>query len=907
MGKIRLLAALLVAAVSLPAAVLDIRNFERGGKPVLIPKVHDYRAWEGVCKLPRDFTVRVPAGEELIAEQLREEMRRFGLAVIPGNKGAFCRFVVTNNNVPVKGEGFVLTVTSDGITVASRTTAGLFYGAQTLRNLIRNAATPELKCCRITDWPDFDIRGCSLHLRGIPVNKMPYIKQTLDALAAMRINRVMIGLGEAFPYKNNPFTKRKFTYPAEALREIVEFARARHIEIVPGLQVWSHAEWMTYHPDWDKMKEGDPAFRLWDSACCPLNEQAREVTRMAIEEQIEFYRCSMFSVALDEIALCPFHVCSRCKKEDPKKLLADYLAFVDGILRKHGVRMLVCQDSFVSSARWQYGDWFRTQLPKDVGISWWSYRDKLDEKNMALFKDFRLIGVALSGKPLNVWNMAKLLKKYGSSDCRITRWYYSRNSLFADFDEETPDSLGGFVNGADYLWNLRDTQYPWLGYDGTFELTRLIRPESSVARPRVGTAEPLPLDHAVNAELSASGEFPRFASNAQVDELKAALAKLPERFRLITSPGGKYYAIRLGGAHGSGRYAARFDFQNRKARELSFLLTCSRPWNMMAYHGYRYGVKRFKYEPAVRITVEYEDGDTLVRELAYRRDVTDWNRPFGGTNMRFAVRGLDADDNYYSFGIYDFRNPYPAKPIKSITVGSCMLDHISPALLALSAWNVDEPFELPKRPFDPKVLKRRPGVQKEDMNKFAHIVRNFDGENALKGVDFYGSEALVKAIRKEIVDDPTSPGGGKVLKITIPPGQYRGRASDLGYLRLGVRMPYRIAKGTQTLLLDCRVVSQEGDFHHCNEYLTGDGENGKRPYRMYPLQCGATWRRLLHSQPDRYENSLKDLTKTRRRSVSFFFSKLEHPVEIYLGAVGDLKGEVSPTPLWKAGTEPEPI
>ena len=41
--------------------------------------------------------------------------------------------------------------------------------------------------------------------------------------------------------------------------------------------------------------------------------------------------------------------------------------------------------------------------------------------------------------------------------------------------------------------------------------------------------------------------------------------------------------------------------------------------------------------------------------------------------------------------------------------------------------------------------------------------------------------------------------------------------------------------------------------------------------------------------------------------MSFFFSKLEHPVEIYLGAVGDLKGEVSPTPLWKAGTEAEPI
>ena len=638
----------ILAAASLSAAVLDFQNFERDGRPVLIPAVHKYEARGGVCKLPEKFTVAVPAGEELIAEQLGNDLKRFKIAVA-ADKAAFCRFVVTKEGVPDNDEGYALTVENNGITVSSRTAAGVFYGAQTLRNLLRNAATPELKCCRIDDWPDFANRGYSLNLRDIPVTMMPEIKRTMDALASMRINRVIVGFGEAFPYRNNPFTKRRFTYPAEALREIVDYCHARHIEVVPSLQIWSHALWMTFHPDWDKMREGEPN-KPWNNAICPLNEQAREVTRMAIEEQIEFLKPPMFSVAWDEICLCPFHVCPRCKKEDPKKLLADYLAFIKGILDKHGVRMLVDQDSFLTSARWQYGDWFRTQLPKNACIDWWSYRDKLDEKNMATFKNFQLIGVALSGKPFNVWNMAKLVRKYGGNGCRITRWYYTRNALLADFDEETPDSLGGFVNGADYLWHLRDTRYPWLGYDGAFELTRLIRPGAQVARPRVGTAEPFPLDHVVNAELSASGEFPRFDSDKQVQELQAAFAKLPERFRLLSSPGGKYYALRLGGAPGSGRYAARFDFRNRKARELSFLLTCSRPWNMMAYHGYRYGVKRFKYEPAVRISVEYEDGDTLVRELAYRRDVTDWNRPFGGTGMRFAVRGVDADKNYYSFG-----------------------------------------------------------------------------------------------------------------------------------------------------------------------------------------------------------------------------------------------------------------
>ena len=898
----------LAAALSLSAKVLDFQNFERDGKPVLIPAVHDYRAGEGVCKVPDDFTVSVPAGEELIVEQLRQELRRFGSAVIPENKGAFCRFVLTEKGVPAKDDGFVLAVGVSGITVASRAKSGLFYGAQTLRNLLRNAAAPELKCCRITDWPDFDIRAYSLDLRSIPVTMLPEIKRTLDLLGRMRINRVMIGLGEVFPYRNNPFAKRKFTFPAEVLREIVEYCRKRHIEIVPSLQVWSHAAWMTAHPDWDKMKEGDPAGgRMWHSACCPLNEQAREVTRMAIEEQIEFYRCSLFSIAYDEIYLCPFRVCPRCKVLPPEKLLADHLAFVRGILEKRGVRMVVCQDSFLSTPRWPYGDWFRSQLPRDAFINWWSYRDRLDGDKMAPFKDFNLIGSALGGKPFNVHNMAKLLKKYGGNACRITRWYYTRNGLLAKLDQETPDSLGGFVNGADYLWNLRDTAYPYLGYDGAFEAMRMMYPEAVTARPRTGAASPLPLEEAVNAELSGSGVFPRFDSGAQTDELKAALAKLPERFRLVTSPGGKYYAIRLAGSRGAGRYAVRFDFRNCKARELSFLLTASRPWNMMDYHGHTYGKKRFVYEPAAELTVEYEDGDTLVKELKYRRDLTDWNRPFGGTGMRFAVRGVDADKNYYSFGIYDFRNPYPDKRIKFITFTTLRLDRISVALLALSAWGVDAPFALPKRPFDPAVLKHRGGVSREDMGSTVRFAWKFDREDALRDLEFYGSEKLVGALRKEIVADPASPTGGRVLKLTIPPGNYRRRDRDMGYLRLSVAMPYRIARGTKTLVLDCRVVSAAGDFHHCNDYLAGAGERGRRQYRMYPLYCNASWRRMFYSQPYRSECTLKDITRTRRRSLGFFFSRIEHPVEIYIGALGDTAEDISTAPLWREGTEAEPI
>ena len=51
------------------------------------------------------------------------------------------------------------------------------------------------------------------------------------------------------------------------------------------------------------------------------------------------------------------------------------------------------------------------------------------------------------------------------------------------------------------------------------------------------------------------------------------------------------------------------------------------------------------------------DSEKVKLPLRYRQELTDWNRPFGGLNMRFAVRGLDADNYYYTFGICDIRNP----------------------------------------------------------------------------------------------------------------------------------------------------------------------------------------------------------------------------------------------------------
>ena len=902
-------AVLLCAAVSLSAKVLTFDNFERNGAPVLIPQVREYRADDGAFKLPKVLTVALPAGEELIAEQLDAELKRFGVKAALGDDDVNCRFALSDKDVPENGQGYTLAVDGKGIVVRSRSKAGLFYGAQTLRNMLRNAATPELKACSITDWPEFELRSYTFTIRYMPPENLPKLKRALDALASLKINAIFFEIGESFPLAGNPLSLRKNAFTEEQLLDIADYCHKRHIDIIPTLQVLSHAAWMTFHPDWEKMRENEPP-TFWNNQPCIQNQEARQLTEDMIAAHIKLLKPKMFFIMMDEIGHGPFHTCPKCKDKDPDALLADYMKFVKGIFNKHGVTPIVAHDSFVSKRRWPYGDKFREALGREIPVRWWSYRDVLPEDQLVPFKGWPLIGNAVCGKPLNVYNMAKLIRSYGGFGCNMTYWYYSTGGTLALIERETPDSLGGVVSGAEYLWNLRDVHYSQLGYDACFEMMRRMHPELLTMPVRPGSAAPVALEQLANAELSASGKFPRFVSDAETAELKAALGKLPERFRLMTSPGGKYYGLRVS-AEKQGRQNIAINVFKRKVKQFSLLLTASRPRNGEQYHGYHYGNKRFDHNPAAYLTIVYADGEKVKLPLRYRQELTDWNRPFGGFNMRFAVRGVDADKNYYSFGICDIKNPHQEKAVKTLMFSAAHLDGISPVLLAVSAWGIDRPYRDPVKPVDPAEVAKHSGVG-PDTPPPMRIVADF--ENGMGVVSVSAPAAVKKVMKVGIVDDPTSPSRSKVLKITVPPGKYLGDTRDEKYIRISVDLPYKVPKSARSLAVDYKMgFAKDAGFSHASDYLlVADLVNpvGK-PYRVYHLSVDPDggWGSACNPLDARnvHERTMKKVTMTNSRRISFFFTAIDRPLEIRVDNIGDTVGEISPVMLWKEGGEAEPI
>ena len=146
-------------------------------------------------------------------------------------------------------EGYVLRIAPDHIQLAGSDAAGLFYGVQTLRQLVSAADPRRLPCVEICDAPRFGWRGLMLDESRHFMGKAAVFK-ILDGMASLKLNRFHWHLTDSpgwrleikrFPELTKVGAIGDYTdpkhpaqfYTQDDVREILAYARARHILVVP--------------------------------------------------------------------------------------------------------------------------------------------------------------------------------------------------------------------------------------------------------------------------------------------------------------------------------------------------------------------------------------------------------------------------------------------------------------------------------------------------------------------------------------------------------------------------------------------------------------------------------------------------------------------------------------------------
>jgi len=281
-----------------------------------------------------------------------------------------------NHQLP-SPESYTLSVTPQQILIRATSGAGLFYGMQTLLQLMQPASTGSysVPSVEIEDTPRFAYRGLMLDVSRHFSTK-EFIKKQIDALAYYKINRLHLHLTDAagwrleikkYPlltefaaWRTDPTWKqwwnggRKYVrfdapgayggyYTQDDIREILEYARQHYITVIPEIEMPSHSEEvLAAYPQLSC--SGEP---YKNSDFCVGNEETFTFLENVLTEVMELFPSEYIHIGGDEAGKSAWKTCPKCQKRMTDEHLANvdelqsYLIHrIEKFLNNHGRHLL---------------------------------------------------------------------------------------------------------------------------------------------------------------------------------------------------------------------------------------------------------------------------------------------------------------------------------------------------------------------------------------------------------------------------------------------------------------------------------------------------------------------------------------------------------------------------------------
>jgi len=139
-------------------------------------------------------------------------------------------------------EGYAIVPTEKGIAIVADTSAGIFYGVQTVKQLIQGRGTgATLQVATIRDWPAMRYRGISDDLSRGPLPTLEFQKRQIRTLAGYKLNVYSPYFENTLQYPSNPVPGLNGgSITPQEFRELVAYAQNYHVMIIPEQEAFGH-------------------------------------------------------------------------------------------------------------------------------------------------------------------------------------------------------------------------------------------------------------------------------------------------------------------------------------------------------------------------------------------------------------------------------------------------------------------------------------------------------------------------------------------------------------------------------------------------------------------------------------------------------------------------------------------
>lgn len=371
------------------------------------------------------------------------------------DQSAFSNFLKQeklDSSFEVGEEGYVLQVTRENIKIISTSHAGIFYGIQTLKQLITaNTLDNKIPCLVIYDKPDFPVRAWQDDISRGPIPTMDMLKDQIRNMSAYKLNYFTLYTEHTFKLDKHPGIAPEDGITKQELRELAEFARKHHVTLIGNYQSFGHMEETLVHPDYKHLAENDHIIS-------PALEESYDFLRDVYSEIVPVYDGQFFNINCDET----FGLGEGKSKAMVEKLGIDgvYLYHINrlnDLLQPYGKSILMWGDIAVNHPR------IVKELPKDITVIAWGYHaaksfDSSITPITATGLNFwvapgvscwRNVYPSLNTAKVNIFNFVRDGHKHGASGILNTTWDDDGFNLFQN-------NWHGLSWGAEVSWNAPD-------------------------------------------------------------------------------------------------------------------------------------------------------------------------------------------------------------------------------------------------------------------------------------------------------------------------------------------------------------------------------------------------------------------------------------------------------------------
>lgn len=316
----------------------------------IIPEPVHKQVDEGEFQLTPETSIIVDAGNpelERLGQTLAELLNSatwYNLAVTTsGDTEHSIRLTIDNNESSYENEeAYALTSNEQGVTIKSPSPQGIFYGIQTLRQLLPPeiehtdpSLTPQnvewtIPVVEIEDHPRFSYRGMHLDV-GRHFFPVEFVKKYIDILAMYKMNRFHWHLTEdqgwrieikKYPrltevgafrdstlsghYGSGVYDGQRYGgyYTQEEIREVVEYAQDRYVTIIPEIEMPGHSSAaLAAYPQFGCKEDGDyhvkTSWGVFEDIYCP-KEETFQFLEDVLTETMQLFPSEYIHIGGDE-------------------------------------------------------------------------------------------------------------------------------------------------------------------------------------------------------------------------------------------------------------------------------------------------------------------------------------------------------------------------------------------------------------------------------------------------------------------------------------------------------------------------------------------------------------------------------------------------------------------------------